>query len=131
MPKPAYRAVARCTADCRFWQKVIKHPDNSQANPTTPLSLGCWEWTAATSKITGIGQVNVAAGKATIPANKYAYKAAGLNLPDKHRLDPICGMRTCVRPEHQKAVLRGTPMPVDAKEEKMTIAASKLLMKKW
>jgi hypothetical protein len=88
-PKPMDPAV-------RFFSKVTKQEN-------------CWLWTAC-RYTTGYGKFSVknpnVAGPRWIPvpAHRWSYEYAKGPIPDGLQIDHICRVRSCVNPDHLRAV---------------------------
>ena len=122
---PVQKRHAFCNPECRFWSKV----DKTDAD-------GCWPWTACVIQSKGIGQFDIENGKSSVPANKFAYILAGLEIPDGFRLDPSCGNMRCVNPQHQSFAVSRSPIastyaPVDSDHERASKIATVWIRRRW
>lgn len=88
------RAIRWGTAESRFWSKVDKNGPVSVVTGTR-----CWVWTGAT-RSDGYG-VFRSGGKNTY-VHRFSYTLTNGISP--HPVDHRCGLRSCVRPDHLRAV---------------------------
>lgn len=79
------------TLEERFWAKVSK-------------TDSCWLWTAAKDK-KGYGRIRNSEGKAE-RAHAVAYKMLVGPVPPGYEVDHKCHNKSCVRPDHLRAVTR-------------------------
>ncbi|WP_181272833.1 HNH endonuclease signature motif containing protein [Brevibacterium oceani] len=73
----------------RFWAKVDKSSD-------------CWEWTGGVTG-SGYGYFSPARSK-MVRAHRYSFELAYGTIPEGTEIDHTCDSRTCVNPEHLRAI---------------------------
>lgn len=77
----------------RFWEKVNK-------------TETCWLWLGATTR-NGYGQIftkKVSGRPYHMLAHRYSYELFKGDIPEGLHIDHLCGVSTCVNPEHLEAV---------------------------
>lgn len=77
---------------------------------------GCWVWTGGISSQTGYGMVYVGRrtgrSKGKRPggmgsAHRASWEATNGPIPDDLHIDHLCGVRSCINPEHLELVTNG------------------------
>lgn len=81
----------------RFWSKVdLDGPTQSH------METNCWVWTAATTK--GYGSFRFPNGPAGL-AHKFSWQEANqASVLGEYQLDHLCGVPSCIRPDHLEIV---------------------------
>jgi len=77
--------------ESRFWKHVQK-------------TDSCWLWTGG--KTRGYGYLSLRPGGQSmrVSAHRLSYRLFVGEIPDKHELDHLCKVLSCVRPDHLEAV---------------------------
>lgn len=66
-------------------------------------NCGCWFWEGSLSS-TGYG--NAWDGQRVVGAHRFSYEKEVGSIPDGYDLHHICGMRSCVNPDHLRPLAR-------------------------